>query len=125
MRLNQITIYSNKVSESIQFYTDLGLEMIVDSAPRYVRFVCPDQSTTFSIHEKTETTESPDITLYFECDVDKEVTRLKKLNYSFEQDPVDQRWLWREALLKDPNGNSIILYHAGDARINPPWKIKK
>ncbi len=125
MTLNQITIYSNQVQKSIQFYTDLGLELIVDSAPRYVRFICPDQSTTFSIHEKAEATISPDIVLYFECDnVDEEVARLKRLNYEFEREVTDQPWMWREALLKDPNGNSIILYHAGDMRVNPPWKVK-
>jgi hydroxymethylpyrimidine/phosphomethylpyrimidine kinase len=34
-----------------------------------------------------------------------------------------QRWLWREAWLRDPAGNSICLYHAGDNRRFPPWRI--
>jgi hydroxymethylpyrimidine/phosphomethylpyrimidine kinase len=37
---------------------------------------------------------------------------------------VDQRWLWREAWLKDPAGNEICIYHAGENRRLPPWRIE-
>ena len=37
--------------------------------------------------------------------------------------PTDQSWLWREAYLKDPDGNLICLYHAGANRRFPPWRI--
>ena len=37
--------------------------------------------------------------------------------------PRDQPWLWREAYLRDPAGNLICLYHAGENRRNPPWRI--
>jgi hypothetical protein len=37
--------------------------------------------------------------------------------------PPDQAWLWREAYLKDPDGNLICLYHAGANRRFPPWRI--
>ncbi|MEM7380928.1 MAG: VOC family protein, partial [Bacteroidota bacterium] len=40
-----------------------------------------------------------------------------------EELPRDQSWLWREARLKDPDGNTLILYHAGENRKNPPWRI--
>ena len=33
------------------------------------------------------------------------------------------RWLWREARLVDPSGNVICLYHAGENRLNPPWRV--
>jgi len=32
--------------------------------------------------------------------------------------------LWREAELFDPGGNRILLYFAGQNRINPPWRIR-
>ena len=65
------------------------------------------------------------IVLYFECDdVDADVERLKSLGIVFTQDPTDQPWLWREAYTADPNGNSICLYHAGENRLNPPWRIE-
>ncbi len=38
-------------------------------------------------------------------------------------DPIDQRRLWREAYLSDPDGNTICLYHAGKNRLHPPWRI--
>jgi len=38
---------------------------------------------------------------------------------------VDQRWLWREACLNDPAGNRICIYHAGENRRYPPWKISE
>ena len=38
-------------------------------------------------------------------------------------DPVDQRWLWREAYLRDPAGNLLCLYCAGENRLFPPWRL--
>lgn len=125
MNLNQVTIYSNKPTESIEFYQKLGLRLIVDSAPRYVRFECPDGNSTLSIHETESDSLSSNIVLYFECEnLDEEVKRLKELGLTFESEPVDQLWLWREAYLKDPNGNRICLFYAGENRKNPPWKVK-
>ena len=124
MNLNQITIYSNKPTESIEFYKKLGLLLIVDSAPRYVRFECPDGDSTLSIHETDESSNVSNIVLYFECDnLDEEVKRLKDFGLTFEQEPTDQTWLWREAYLFDPSGNKIILFYAGENRKNPPWRI--
>ncbi len=42
----------------------------------------------------------------------------------FDQEPKDQSWLWREAKLKDLDGNQLILFFGGENRLNPPWKIK-
>ena len=123
--LNQVTIYTNKVAESIEFYKTLGLKLIVDSAPRYVRFECPDGDSTLSLHETENDFECSNIVLYFECEnLDREVERLKNLGLQFEQEPADQTWLWREAYLKDPNGNKICLFFAGENRQNPPWRVE-
>lgn len=125
MNLNQVTIYSTKPQESIEFYKKLGLKIIVDSAPRYVRFECPNGNSTFSIHEAQEATHKTSIVLYFECEnLDEKVAELKQQGIEFEHDPVDQIWLWREARLKDPNGNRICLFYAGENRLNPPWRVK-
>ncbi len=124
MNLNQVTIYSNKPTESIEFYKKLGLRLIVDSAPRYVRFECPDGDSTLSISFREEISANSNTTLYFECEnLDEEVERLKTLGLVFETEPTDQTWLWRETFLYDPTGNKIILFHAGENRKNPPWRI--
>jgi catechol 2,3-dioxygenase-like lactoylglutathione lyase family enzyme len=124
VNLNQVTIYSNKPAESIGFYQKLGLRLIVDSAPRYVRFECPDGNSTLSIHESADVTQGSNIVLYFECEnLDEEVKRLQNLGLTFDSEPIDQDWLWREAHLKDPNGNKIMLFYAGENRLNPPWRI--
>ena len=124
MNLNQVTIYSSNLMESLEFYQKIGLRLIVDSAPRYVRLTCPDGNSTLSIHETEDASINSKIVLYFECEnLDEEVKRLKKLGLSFEQEPTDQTWLWREAYLKDPDGNKICLYFAGENRLNPPWRV--
>lgn len=124
MNLNQVTIYTNKFSESLAFYKTLGLQIIVDSTPRYIRFGCPDGDSTFSLHETSNNSECSNIVLYFECEeLEREVERLKNLGLMFEQEPTDQTWLWREAYLKDPTGNKICLYSAGENRQNPPWRV--
>ena len=125
MNLNQVTIYTAKPLETAEFFTKLGLSLIVDSLPRYARFECPDGDSTLSINIADERPASNDIVLYFECnDLDQEVARLKSLGLEFDEDPTDRDWLWRQAYLRDPNGNRICLFRAGENRKNPPWRVK-
>ena len=125
MNLNQLTIASIDLDKSVPFYLKLGLILIVDARPDYVRFECPKGDSTFSIH-RVETFIKPEgLSIYFELDdLDVTVKDLKDKELSFLSDPEDKPWLWREAHLEDPDGNSIILYHAGKNRKDPPWKVK-
>ena len=128
MNLNQATIYTARPIETAEFFKKLGLILIVDSLPRYARFECPDGDSTLSVHEaETRPVGSVplnEIVLYFECEnLDDEVARLKSLGLEFYEDPTDRDWLWLEAYLRDPNGNRICLYHAGENRKNPPWRV--
>tara|TARA_B110000967_G_scaffold159364_1_gene164961 strand:+ start:1859 stop:2239 length:381 start_codon:yes stop_codon:yes gene_type:complete len=125
MNLNQITAPSLNVFESILFYQKLGLELIVEVLPHYARFVCPDGNTTFSIHKVDDIQKGEGIHIYFECeDLDEKVADLIAKGIQFDEKPNDKFWLWREARLKDADGNQIILFYGGENRINPPWKIK-
>lgn len=124
MRLNQVTVPSTDVARSVEFYKRLGLIQIVASLPSYARFVCPDGDSTFSIHRVDRVADSSSIVVYFECDdLDERVARLKQAGIKFESGPVDQSWLWREAHLRDPDGNLICLYYSGENRLNPPWRL--
>lgn len=126
MNLNQATIYCAKTVETVEFFQKLGLLLIVDSLPRYARLECPDGESTLSVNIAEETPASNQIVLYFEFDdVDGEVARLKSLGLEFIQEPRDEQWLWRQAYLKDPNGNKICLFHAGKNRKNPPWRVSE
>ena len=50
----------------------------------------------------------PGVGVYVEApDLDDEVAKLKAAGLTFESDPVDQPWLWREAYLRDPAGNLL------------------
>lgn len=125
MNLNQATIYSKKPVETVEFYRKLGLHLIVDSLPRYARLQCPDGDATLSIHASDEDFSASNIVLYFECaQLDEKVSELKNLGLQFESEPQDKSWLWRESYLKDPNGNRICLFYAGENRQNPPWRVK-
>ncbi len=124
MNLNQVTVYSKDVKKAVRFYQKLGLLLIVDSIPRYARFECPDGDSTFSLSETDELSDNSNIVLYFECeDLDEKVLEFKQKGIVFEQEPTDQTWLWREAHLRDLDGNKIILFYAGKNRKNPPWRI--
>lgn len=124
MRLNQVTVSVRDVPASIAFYQTLGLKLIV-RADHYARFVCPDGSSTFSIHVDPEATGVAQTVVYFEDDaLDATAARLKRAGLSFDQEPRDESWLWREARLRDPTGNVICLYFAGENRLNPPWRVK-
>ena len=125
MNLNQVTIFSSKAAALAEFYQKLGLRLIVDSLPRYARLECPDGDATLSVHAAETDNAAASIVLYFECeDLDEKVSALKAEGLEFEQDPTDQTWLWREAYLRDPAGNRICLFRAGENRQNPPWKVK-
>lgn len=127
MNLNQVTIYSDKTVETVEFFEKLGLRRIVDSLPRYARLECPDGDATLSVLEFGELTPVEalnNIVLYFDCaDLDAEYERLTAAGLKFIEPPTDRPWLWRQAFLKDPNGNKICLFNAGENRKNPPWRV--
>ena len=125
MNLNQITIPSLNLINAIAFYQKLGMKLIVNSLPRYARFQCTDGNATFSIHEVDDLPVGEGIWIYFECENLYEfVNKLIVKGISFDELPNDKPWLWREARIKDPDQNTLILYFAGENRLNPPWKIK-
>lgn len=125
MNLNQITIPSLDVTTATEFYKKLGLILIVDALPRYVRFACPNGDSTFSIHLVEELPVGNGISIYFENEnLNLVVSQLKDKGITLTSEPEDKPWLWREAHLKDPDGNRIILYFAGNNRKNPPWRVE-
>ena len=126
MRLNHVTVGVRDVERSVDFYQRLGLRQIVAAYPHYARFVCPDGDSTFSLAALPggETPPRSSTSVHFECDdLDATVDALKSRGIAFEQDPIDQPYLWREAILEDPDGNVIFLFHAGENRLDPPWRL--
>ena len=125
MNLNQVTIYCEKTIETAEFFQKLGLSLIVDSLPRYARLECPDGGSTLSIQHDENAAVSNNVVLYFECEnLDSTVELLRSEGLAFDEEPTDRPWLWRQAYLKDPNGNKICIFHAGENRKNPPWRVK-
>ena len=122
MELNQVTLPVQDMPQAVQFYLTLGFTQIVDT-PHYARFSCPDGDATFSLSlEDTEIT-NPTV-IYFEHEaLDELYNALLEKGIVFEQPPTEQRYLWKEAILRDPSGNKIKLYRAGENRLNPPWKV--
>lgn len=121
MNLNQVTVGCTNQSKSIEFYKKLGLQLIVHTHEGYARFLCPNGESTFSIHT-VEKVPASTTWIYFECEIDKTYSTLIHKGITFEHSPIMQPWLWKEARLKDPDGNVIILYEAGANRVNPPWR---
>lgn len=126
MKLNQVTVEVSNIPLAKAFYQALGLKMIV-SSDHYARFLCPGEdealASTFSVHI-AEAVRPNMGGVYFECDdLDDRVAALKADGMVFDSDPVDQDWNWREAWLRDPDGNRICLYYAGENRTNPPWRV--
>jgi catechol 2,3-dioxygenase-like lactoylglutathione lyase family enzyme len=124
VRLNQVTVHVTDIPRAVDFYRRLGLEPVVLDG-HYARFLCPDGGSTFSI-EWAATVTPGDTMVYFECeDLDGRVVALKALGVLFDSDPVNQPWLWREARLRDPDGNRLCLFYAGENRIDPPWRVRE
>lgn len=126
MNLNQVTLPARDVERSIAFYRGMGFRLIVNSAPRYARFECPDGGSTFSLEHAEFDLGASGVIIYFECpDLDAKVDQLIREGYHFLQLPKDEPWLWREARLRDPSSNLICLYNAGKNRRFPPWRIQE
>lgn len=124
MNLNQITLPVSNMPEATNFYRKMGFLQIVDT-PHYARFESIEGEATFSLSLDDDT--SPHrTTIYFEHEqLDELVKELEAKGLEFNQQPTDQRHLWREAVLYDPSGNKIKLYWAGKNRLNPPWRVEK
>lgn len=120
--LNQITLPCTDYRASVDFYTTLGFRLIVDSPPSYPRFET-EQGATFSLHATDANADNETVVNFEVEDVDSLVSQLKQAGIKFETDPTDQSWLWREAQLLDPAGNRLCIYHAGDNRRFPPWRV--
>lgn len=124
MNLNQVTIPATDMEASARFYRRMGFLQIVDT-PHYSRFECPEGDSTFSLSLVEQAPQSQ-ATIYFENErLDELVAVLVDKGFSFELPPTDQPYLWREAVLRDPAGNKVILYWAGTARKNPPWRVER
>jgi len=112
MDLNQVTVPCTDYAASVRFYRTLGLRHIVDSPPRYARFET-EAGTTLSIHAVAAGSPKSDVIIYFEVDnVDLTIRMLTERGLEFETAPKD-----------DPSGNRLCIYHAGENRRNPPWRI--
>jgi catechol 2,3-dioxygenase-like lactoylglutathione lyase family enzyme len=79
-----------------------------------------------SLHHVDRVDPDSGFTLYFEFDeLDRAVARLQAADVVFESGPEDRSWLWREAIARDPDGNRVCLFHAGENRRHPPWRVDR
>jgi len=123
MRLNQVTLPAENLAQSITFYERLGFVLIVRN-DHYARLENPEDESTLSLELRTERGDGAHI--YFECDdLDMLVEKLKAAGIAFDSGPEDKPWKWREAWLRDPAGNRLCLFLAGENRRFPPWRITK
>lgn len=124
MNLNQVTLPVADMNEATAFYRRMGFLQIVDT-PHYARFECTEGRSTFSLSLETGEFVNGSV-IYFENEaLDELVAELKAKGFEFDQEPTDMQYLWREAVLRDPSGNKIKLYRAGENRFNPPWRVER
>jgi hydroxymethylpyrimidine/phosphomethylpyrimidine kinase len=124
-RLNQVTVTGTDYERSVEFYRRLGLKQIVANPPDYARFETAG-GATLSVQIDPEEKIIATTAIYLECDdLDERVERLAREGLPFEHGPRNQPWMWREARLRDPDGNIIFLYKAGEARRFPPWRVEE
>jgi catechol 2,3-dioxygenase-like lactoylglutathione lyase family enzyme len=125
LRLNHVTLQVADLDRSVAFYKLLGLTQIV-ADDRYARFVCPSGDSTLSLESGDELpSRASAVSIHFETEqLDGLVAGLKEQGVRFEQEPTDQPYLWREAVLRDPDGHRLFLYHAGANRLDPPWRLR-
>ncbi len=125
-RLNQVTVTGTNYDRSVDFYRRLGMKQIVGSPENgYARFETAG-GVTFSVQIDPEEKIIATSAIYLECDdLDERVEQLARSGIAFEHGPRNQPWMWREARLRDPDGNIIFFYKAGEHRRFPPWRLEE
>jgi catechol 2,3-dioxygenase-like lactoylglutathione lyase family enzyme len=126
VRLNHVTLRVADLDRSVEFYRRLGLVQIV-ADDGYARFVCPEGDSTLSLESRgaPPCAEHGPISIHFESErLDRLVAELEAEGIQFEQQPTDRPYLWREAILDDPDGHRLFIYHAGVNRLDPPWRLE-
>jgi len=122
--MNQVTLPSADLAPAVRFYQKIGFTLIVDALPRYARFEIPPDGDTLSLHISSGHRGECGHVIYFECDdLDERVDALRRAGVVFEKIPTDESWGWREARLRDPDGNELCLFFAGENRRFPPWRV--
>ena len=123
-RLNQVTVTGTNYERSVDFYRRIGLSQIIDSPETgYARFETAG-GVTFSVQIDPDEKIIATTAIYLECDdLDQRVEALARSGIAFEHGPRNQPWMWREARLRDPDGNIIFFYKAGENRRFPPWRV--
>ena len=82
--------------------------------------------STFSVDLVDRVVGTEEVIVYFEDDdIDATYERLTAAGVAFDQPPTDMPWLWRESRFRDPDGHRLCLFHAGENRRNPPWRLAK
>lgn len=123
MKMNQYTVPVTDFARSVDFYKALGLTLIVSAREEYARLEVPGDLSTLSLSLVKDASPASGL-IYFEVDdVDAAITTLKARDITIDEEPSDKSYLWREAKLRDPTGNRICIYHAGENRRFPPWRI--
>lgn len=127
MALAHVTLAVADVARSRSFYLAFGLTLIVDEA-HYCRFDAGG-GATLSVHRHEDGASDPlgGVEIGFEFDspsaLDERVAALTAAGLN-PSSPVDQTWLWRESRLRDPDGHTLLLFHAGINRHDPPWRVR-
>jgi hydroxymethylpyrimidine/phosphomethylpyrimidine kinase len=125
-RLNQVTVTGTNYERSVDFYRRLGLQQIVDSPDTgYARFETAG-GVTFSVQIDPDEKIIATTAIYLECDErDERVEQSARSGIAFDHGPRNLPWMWPEARLRDPDGNIIFFYKAGEARRFPPWRMEE
>ena len=121
MPITDVTVVSVPVSDQDRakaFYTDtLGLRLVRDDASvpgmRWVQVASPSGGTALTLVTWFDTMPpgSQRGLVLATDDLDGDYQRLRGLGVSFDRPPAQQPWA-KEAVLRDPDGNQLVLQQA-------------
>jgi catechol 2,3-dioxygenase-like lactoylglutathione lyase family enzyme len=125
MPVHEVTVVSVPVSDqdrAKKFYVHtLGLQLRLDdsSVPgiRWIQVAPPGGGTALTLVTWFDTMPAGSLRglVLASSDLDGDYQRLRDLGVEFEQPPVQQPWA-KEAVLRDPDGNQLVLQQAQPTR---------
>lgn len=125
MRLSHVTLQVSDIARSRAFYLGLGFKPIV-LEDHYCRFLTSGDATVSIERHEGVINSGVEIGIEFEtaAALDSYVVGLAANTNQFAHPLKDQSWLWREARVRDPDGHTLLLFFAGEAKLDPPWKVR-
>lgn len=116
---NHITVPSQDLQVSIAFYTAMGMTLIEHEPLHHAHFENANHEVIFTAYYNSQRP-SYEVTVYYE------VGAIEDFEIRFRESVLTptstKKWGGKELIIRDPDGNHVVLYERLTSQSIPPWQ---